>query len=121
MPVAAVSAIGARTKWVTIEQLASADAGGSASFPVEQWTTLETVPVAKADVGGRELFRANQLSTPFDTRWEIAYREDMDPERVDVTKRRRLVYLDRRYDIVYAAQIGLRDGVELLTLSQGGG
>jgi head-tail adaptor len=121
MPVAAAITIGQRNKWVTLEQNLTADAGGTSSFPVEAWTTLATdVAAAKADVGGREYFAAHQLSTPFDTRWNIAYRADMDPELVDVTKRRRIVYLNRHYDIVYAAQLGLRDSIDLLTLSGGG-
>jgi hypothetical protein len=113
--------IGRRDRWVTIEGLPDeTDTQGRSGFPSEAWSPLvEHVTAMKQDVGGRERFVDNQLSTAYDTRWEIAYRPDMDPELVDVTKRRRLVYLGRTYDIVAAIMIGRREGIELLTLSRG--
>jgi hypothetical protein len=42
----------------------------------------------------------------------------MDPDLLDVPKRRRLVYKGRTYDIVAAGQIGRNEGVELLTLAK---
>jgi hypothetical protein len=43
-----------------------------------------------------------------------------DPELVDVVKARRLVASGRIYDITAAAQIGRRQGLELLTRAQVG-
>lgn len=106
---------GERDRLVTIQQAATADAG----FPTETWTALVDAWMGKQQISGRERFAAAQVSAPFDTRWEMAYRADMDPELVDVPKARRLVYQGRVHDIVSADLIGRRDGVELLTLSGG--
>lgn len=119
-PARGPSAVGQRDRWVTLEQLPEADTEGRTGFPTEVWTPLAAeVPAMKTDVSGRERFVGDQLSVAYDTRWEIAYRADMDPELVDVTKRRRIVYLGRAYDIVAALMIGRRDALELLTLSRG--
>lgn len=109
---------GERDKQVTIQRLT--DSAGSSRFPVEDWTTLPAITMfaSRRDLGSRERFAASQLSTPADVRWEINYRADMDPDIVNVTKTRRLVYQGRVYDIVAASQIGRQEGVELLTLAQ---
>jgi SPP1 family predicted phage head-tail adaptor len=109
---------GERDRAVVIQQVT--DSIGSAGSPVETWTTLDAqVWMRKLDASQAERFRAAQLSAPFDTQWEMGYRDDMDPELVDVTKVRRLVYQGRVYDIVSASQIGRREGIELLTLAKG--
>jgi SPP1 family predicted phage head-tail adaptor len=108
-------AAGDLDRLVTIQQLT--DEIGSSGFPVETWTTLASAWMSKGDVSGRERLRAEQLSAPFDTRWQMHYRADMDPELVDVPKKRRLVYQGRSYDIVAAVQLNRREGVELLTLA----
>lgn len=125
-------ALGRRDKWITLQQLQAPDAPGESGMAVEEFEPLVTnpsnptgnqdVPAAKEDLSGREEFASGAgLSTPYDTRFEIAYRADMDPELIDVTKKRRILYLGRTYDIVQATQIGRRLGIELLTLSRGGG
>jgi hypothetical protein len=43
----------------------------------------------------------------------------MDPDLVDVPKLRRVLFHGRIHDIVAANQIGMREGVELLTLASG--
>jgi len=110
---------GERDRAVTIQQLT--ESSGTSGFPVESWTTLATpVWMRRDDLRGNERFDAGQLSSPFDTRWEMPYREDMDPELVDVAKTRRLLYKNRAYDIVNGSQIGRRDGIELMTLARVG-
>ncbi len=112
---------GERDKAVLIQQRSATDAAGSSGFPVETWTTLHArVFMRKEDLKGNERFQASQLSAPFTTRWEMGYREDMDPELLDVPKLRRLVYQGRIYDIVEASQIGRREGVELMTVAKAG-
>jgi hypothetical protein len=73
----------------------------------------------KLDTKASERFVAGQLSGEATTQWEMGYRADMDPELVDVTKKRRLVYQGRIYDITSASQIGRREGMELLTIDGG--
>ena len=109
---------GERDRQITIQQLT--ESVGGTRFPVESWSTLATVFARREDLGGRERFMAHQLSAPYDTRWEIPYRLDMDPDEVDVPKKRRLVYKSRTYDIVSASMIGRYEGVELLTLARNG-
>lgn len=109
---------GERDKQVTIQFLT--EATGSSRFPKDDWTMLPSITMfaSKRDLGGRERFAAAQLSTPADLRWEINYRADMDPDVIDVPKKRRLVYKGRAYDIVSASQIGRNEGIELLTMAK---
>lgn len=109
---------GARDRSVTVQQLT--EGTGSSGFPTSSWTTLATVWMQKQDMRARERYEFGQLSASADTRWEMGYRTDMDPELVDVAKVRRLVYQGRIYDIVEASVIGRRDGIELVTLAKVG-
>jgi hypothetical protein len=87
---------------------------------METWTTLvDQMPATKLDVGGRErmIFANSQIAAAFDARWQINYRLDMDPDLVDVAKLRRIVHRGRVHDIVSAAQIGRREGIEILTVA----
>jgi head-tail adaptor len=107
---------GDRDRFVTIQQVAES-AGGS-GFPVETWSTLvESMPASRIDVSGRERMLAGQLAAQMETRWEINYREDMDPALVDVPKTRRLVFSGRVFDIVSAREVGRREALELMTIA----
>ena len=111
---------GERDWIVTIEQVTdSTDA--SSGEPIETWTTLvASMPAAKFDLQGYERQQVNQLSARYDTRWELNYRLDMDPDLVDVARTRRLVCRGRTHDIVAASMIGRREGIELHTLAKVG-
>lgn len=100
---------------VVIQQLT--ESAGSSGFPVESWSALDTVWMEKMEVRGSERFRAAQLSAPIETRWQMQYRDDMDPDLVDVPKKRRLLYQGRSYDITSATEIGRQEGIELMTLA----
>ncbi len=107
---------GNRDRRITIQQLTEVDA--SSHMPQEDWTTLVSMmPASKVDISGRERFAAEQLSARYDTRFEINYRADMDPDLVDVPKKRRILFSGRIFDIVFATQIGRREGVALMTLA----
>lgn len=110
---------GERDRIITIEERPAADAVDDAGTPIDgPWTTLVAeMPAARLDVQGGERFRSEQESARYDTRWEINYRADMDPDLVDVPKLRRIVEFGRTYDIESASVIGRRAGIELLTLS----
>lgn len=109
---------GERDRRVTIQQ--AADTEDTTGFPQQTWTTLTTVFMRKVDASGRERFVAQQLSSPYDSQWEMSYRADMDPDLLDVSKFRRLVYKGRTFDIVNASLIGRNEGIELLTLARQG-
>jgi hypothetical protein len=113
---------GLRDRIITIQQRSSTDTVGSSGVPVETWTTLvSAMPASRVDqaidIRGRETFAAGQLTSRVDTRWEINYRPDMDPELVDVPKLRRICHNARIYDIVSASVIGRREGIQLLTVA----
>lgn len=108
--------VGALDREVTIQQLSSESSGG---YPTESWTTLESgVWMSRKDMRGSERFMASQLSAAFDTRWELHWREDMDPDVVDVPKKRRLLYRGRVYDITAAVELGRQEGIALYTLAK---
>lgn len=106
---------GERDKFVRVQQLTEGKA--TSGFPTEVWTPLRQIWFSKRDEKGSERYVNNELSGPVVTRWECGYAVDMDPDRLDVTKTRRLVYQDRIYDITDASLIGRNEGIELVTLT----
>lgn len=113
-----MAASGARDRLVTIQAMAASV--GSSGFPVETWTDLSAVWASRMDARGGERYRADQLSAPFDTRWEVPYSAEWDPELVEVPKVRRLVHEGRAHDIVWAEQMGRKQGIALMTLARQG-
>lgn len=109
-------AAGTRDRIITLQS--KAESVGTSGVPVETWSTLvSAMPASRVDLSGREAFKSGQESAALETRWEINYRHDMDPELVDVPSTRRVVASGRAYDIVSASVIGRRQGVELVTLA----
>lgn len=103
---------------VEIQQLTESTTAG---YPVETWETLDDlVWMSKVDTRGREAFRGAQLSATYDTRWEMHWREDMDPDVIDVPKMRRLLYRGRVHDITAAIELGRQEGIALLTIANMG-
>jgi len=109
---------GARDRRVTIEQLT--ESLGESSFPVEAWTTLAKCWMEVTPLSGREQFQQHQIQAAADTRFEMPYRADMDPERHNIPKVRRLNYQGRTFDIVSAAQSGRREGIDIMAISRVG-
>lgn len=110
---------GARDKVVTIQERPEAISKDTSGTPVDgPWTThLDPVFAERIDLDGRERWNAQQLTSPFDTRWRIPYSASMDPELVNVPKLRRILYHDRVMDIVYARHLGRQEGIELQTIT----
>jgi hypothetical protein len=110
---------GKRDRLVRIEKFTAADTGDANSGePVETWSTLvPQMPAARIGVSGWERFKENQVSARFDDAWEMNYRADMDPDLVDLPKRRQLVYEGRVLDVVHGQVLGRRVGILLLTLA----
>lgn len=108
---------GKRDRLVTIQQLTdSVDV--SSGEPIEGWTTLvANMPVSKADMSGAEAFKSDQQSAKFDSEWEMNWRDDMNPDLLDIPKVRRLLFGTRVHDIVACVEVGRRAGLVLQTLA----
>lgn len=105
--------LGAYDRYVEVQSVAEAEPG----YPTETWATLFRTSAYREDLSGTERFVSDRLSAPYDTKWVMPYRPEMDPDTIDVRKTRRLVYQGRVYDIVSAQQIGRKDGIALQTLA----
>ncbi len=121
MPLKHPSGTGARDRRVTIQARPDADEKGPSNYPIETWTQVACVMAAKTDIRGDKRFNtlASQDSAPYDTQWEIPYLACMDPDRVAVTKLRRLVVQGRVHNIMAAYEVGRKRAIELLTVSGG--
>lgn len=109
---------GVRDRQITL--VPRTDAVADSGFPTETEGTAITLWAAREDMGGRERIAFGQESAPFDTRWFLPFGDLWDPERINVPKAFSLEHGGREYDIVSAAIIGRRDGVELMTLARQG-
>lgn len=110
---------GARDRFVTIQERPTTISKDRSGTPIDgPWTThLDHVAVERVDIEGRERFTAQQLTTPYDTRFRLPYVPSMDPETQNVPKLRRVLYRGRVHDIVFAKLLGRQEGIELLTIA----
>lgn len=76
----------------------------------ETFANLATVWAEVTDLRGREFFAAQQKNADVTTRFRIRWRDD-------VTVLHRIQYESRNYNIVHSAEIGRREGLELLAES----
>jgi len=107
---------GLRAKWVRLELRPDADTGEGSGLPTDDFTLLSEVWAAREDLAGRERVALNLKEATFDTRWQVPYLPEIDPEQVDVPKRVRIVHYGRAYDVAFASRVG-ETLIELLTLS----
>lgn len=110
---------GERDRIITIQTCTDSEDGSG--MPIETWTTLQgcaQIFASKNEPRGEEKYGPDQLSASSVTRWEMAYRADMDPDLVNVPKVRRVLYQGRVHDIIEASEIGRKEGVELITLAK---
>lgn len=89
---------GRRKHYLIIEQLVEGQA--ESNFPTEEWIKLQNAWAARSYVTLDEVTKADQLSASTVTEWDIPYSTFMDPDRIEVAKKRRVVYLGRTYDIL---------------------
>jgi len=108
---------GLRDRLVTLQGRAPEDAVGPSGRPVEVWTDLDVVPAHKRSMTGSEVYRASQWTAKASGVFEVNYRSDCDPDRVDVAKLRRLVYEGRVHDVVQIEEVGRRDGLLVYTVA----
>lgn len=115
MPPPRTVAAGRRDKYVTIQQALGEPSSG---FPVDTWTTLgQPVWMSREDVEGDERFDADRLTARHHTVWVMPYQSTMDPDLIDVPKRRRLLYQGRVYDIVSARLMWAQGDIAMKTLA----
>jgi head-tail adaptor len=98
---------GARQRLVAIEGLTPPT---PPEQPVQTWTPLAAVWMARRDLATRERFVVGQTAAALETEWTMPYLATMDPETVDVPATRRLVYQRRQYDITGAVREDLSAG-----------
>lgn len=96
---------GEREFYITLQQLTEGTA--NSNFPTESWTQLGKVWASRDYVTLDERATADQLSATAVVEWDIPYSVSMDPDLVDVAKKRRLVYKDRVYDVL-SGRLGSR-------------
>ena len=113
------AAAGARDRWVTIQTRPDESLSAS-GFPIDApWADLATVAMRREDLELDEQERGDQRVATAVVRWDMPYMVEMDPETVDVTKLRRLLYLGRCFDILGVVPIGRMEGIALLTEAYG--
>ena len=78
---------------------------------VETFDVYDTVWAAKLDTTGRELFTAKGTIAENSTRFRIRYRSDLY-----LTDR--LSYGGTEYDITQIAELGRRDGLEIVAVAR---
>jgi head-tail adaptor len=108
---------GKRDKFVTIQQ--RTEAVDDSGFPYPTWSTLATAYMHRRDSSGREKFAADQIAAVGDRVWSMLYQEDMDPDKYDIAKTRRLVYQGWAFDIVHAETVDEVSGPGIVLATSG--
>lgn len=108
---------GRRDRLVTVQQ--ATEGSGTSDYPVTTWSELGPVWMEKKDLAGAERFTADQLAASVESEFEMAYWASMDPDLVDVPKKRRLSYAGRFHDIVRASKRPRSEGqaIRLFTVT----
>jgi SPP1 family predicted phage head-tail adaptor len=74
---------------------------------VDNFTTVATVWAQKIDIKGQEIVEGGQFVPRAEIKFRIRYRDDFDESA-------RIVFESTNYDIVQIAEIGRREGREIL-------
>ena len=90
---------------ITLQTLTiSRDSYGAA---IESWSTLDTVWAGVLPLKGEEYFAAAQIVAEEQLKFRIRH-------RTDLTEKVRVLYESQAYDVQHIAEIGRRQGLELL-------
>lgn len=113
---------GKRDRRIVLQQLTEGQ--GGSGFPIETWQDLATVWANKFEPPPffhYEKFVPDieQEIASYETIWTIPYMESMDPELVEVPKKRRIIVKNRVHDIVAAQEVGRRRAIQLSTVAGG--
>jgi hypothetical protein len=112
----AIAPAGTRDVLVTIQGLT--ETTGDTGYPIETFTDRPPkVWMSKTMDTAAERLAGAQIAARFFTEWTMPYRSDMDPDRVDVPKLRRLKLHERTHDIIAAELIGQHRQIRLVTLA----
>jgi len=95
----------------------ASDTQGPSGEPSRTWSPLIEVAARKRELGGRELFQAQQLVAKVDTEFLIRYPVGMYPFPTP-SELLRLVCEGRTYDITHVSEIGRRDGLRILAFAR---
>lgn len=76
---------------------------------IKSWSTLATVWAEVNPKSGREFFASNQRIAEFETVFRIRYRSD-----ITINEKYRISYGGKYYDIKHIAEVGRREGLDLL-------
>ena len=79
----------------------------------ESFVTVATIWAEKLDIRGRDFFAANQVNSDITTKFRIRYRPDVNPSW-------RIVYEGKDYDLTSVAEIGRREGLEIMAVARVG-
>lgn len=77
--------------------------------PIEGWTLVIEVWAEKRELIGREAVIARSVEFVGDTQWRIRWRADVEPASW------RIAHEGKVYPITSVAEIGRRDGLEIVT------
>lgn len=99
-----------RLATIRAKTLANDDAGQ----PIETWADVATVWTEKTDLRGREFFAAQANNAEIETRFRIRWRTGVTPEN-------RIVFEGRDYEILSVAEIGRREGLEIMAKARAEG
>lgn len=108
--------IGQRDKLITIERIT--DGKAASSFPTETPGQPSTVWASQEYVSLDERVQSSQLMASAVVRWEVPYHYDLDPDRFDVAKTRRVKYLGRVYNIISAEMMPREAGRAIVLTTQ---
>lgn len=107
---------GARAWIVTIQ--AGADGTDESGFPIFVWSDLAQVPAKRTQGSASEVYAATGEAARIVVDWAINYRADCDPDLVDVSKERRVLYRGRVHDVIAGNVTGPgRAGIVLSTVA----
>jgi len=98
--------IGKLDRRVTIESVTLAADGYGGQ--VETWALLATVWAQVVPLTGRELFQAQQVNAEAEARFRIRWRSDVTPKM-------RIKHDGDTYEVLYVAEIGRREGLDIMT------
>ena len=107
---------GKRDKLITIKRLV--EGLSDSNYPTERFGQPSQAWASREYVTLDEQFRNNQTKASAMERWEIPYSADMDPDLVDVPKKRQIVFKDRVRNIIAAEMLPRESGMAIVLTTQ---
>lgn len=108
--------IGQRDKLITIER--QKDTLAASNFPGDEWGQSYVVWASREYVSLDERVQSSQLMASAVIRWEVPYTADLDPDRSDIAKTRRVKHLGRVHNIIAAEMRSREQGQAIVLTTQ---